>query len=146
VKKTTRFYPHVEVDTAPCAAVAQAGGVTLTETVAVNGLGTALRAGLSPWRKQLAVHDPAKVVLDLALTLALGGECLADVAVIRSERGIYGPVASDPTVSRTIDALAADATKVLKAINGARAQARARAWQLAGVHAPTMTLMPRTRS
>jgi len=138
VKKTTRFYPHVEVDTAPCAAVAQAGGVTLTET--------ALRAGLSPWRKQLAVHDPAKVVLDLALTLALGGECLADVAVIRSERGIYGPVASDPTVSRTIDALAADATKVLKAINGARAQARARAWQLAGVHAPTMTLMPRTRS
>jgi len=136
VKKTTRLYPHVEVDTAPCAALAQAGGVTLTETIAVTGLGAGLRTGLSPWRKQLAVHDPAKVVLDLAVTLALGGERLADVAVIRAEPGLYGTVASDPTVSRTVDALAADATKVLAAIDGARALARAQAWQLAGVHAP----------
>jgi hypothetical protein len=45
-------------------------------------------------------------------------------------------VASDPTVSRTIDALAADAPVVLKAINAARAGARARVWELAGEHAP----------
>lgn len=38
MKNTTCFYPHVEVDTAPCAAVAQAGGITLTETIALTGL------------------------------------------------------------------------------------------------------------
>jgi len=46
------------------------------------------------------VHDPAKVVLDLAVVLALGGDCLADVAVLRAEPGVYGAIASDPTVSR----------------------------------------------
>ncbi len=43
------------------------------------------------------------------MTLALGGDCLADIALLRAEPGVYGLVASDPTVSRTIDALAADA-------------------------------------
>jgi len=124
------------VDTAPVAAVGQAGGVLLTETVAASGLGAGLRAALSPWRKPLAVHDPAKVVLDLALTLAVGGDCLADVALLRAEPAVYGPVASDATVSRTIDALAADAPAVLKAINTARAAARARVWAAAGNHAP----------
>jgi len=45
-------------------------------------------------------------------------------------------VASDPTVSRTVDALAADAPAALKAINTARAAARAAVWALAGEHAP----------
>ncbi|MCY7399701.1 MAG: transposase, partial [Nocardioides sp.] len=101
-----------------------------------SGLGADLQVALSPWRKQYAVHDPAKVLLDLALTLALGGEHLADVAVIRAEPALYGLVASDPTISRTIDALATEAPAVLKAINGARAKARARAWAMAGKDAP----------
>jgi Transposase DDE domain group 1 len=84
----------------------------------------------------LAVHDPAKVLLDLAIALALGGDCLADVAGLRAEPGMYGLVASDPTVSRTIDALATDASRALAAINAARAQARARVWSLAGDDAP----------
>ncbi len=49
---------------------------------------------------------------------------------------MFGLVASDPTVSRTIDALAADAPAALKAIRAARAAARRRAWELAGQHAP----------
>jgi Transposase DDE domain group 1 len=68
--------------------------------------------------------------------LALGGDCLADIALLRAEPGVYGRVASDPTVSRTIDALAADAPATLKAINTARATARAQVWALAGEHAP----------
>jgi len=56
--------------------------------------------------------------------------------VLRAERGVYGPVASDPTVSRTIDALARNAPAALKAINTARAVARQRAWSLAGAGAP----------
>ncbi len=136
MKKTTPLYPRVQADTSASGAVGQAGGVLLTETVAVTGLGRELSALLAPWRKPLAVHDPAKVVVDLAVTLAVGGDCLADVALLRAEPGVYGRVASDPTVSRTIAALAADAPAALRAIDAARAAARARAWQLAGTDAP----------
>jgi hypothetical protein len=136
VKKRSRFYPRVRVDTAGVPAVGLAGGVLLTDTVTAAGLDTALSAVLAPWRKPLAVHDPGKVVLDLAVTLALGGDCLADIGLLRAEPGVYGPVASDPTVSRTVDALAADAPAALQAIDAARAAARARVWALAGEHAP----------
>jgi hypothetical protein len=136
VKKRSRFYPRIRVDTGGSVAVGQAGGVLLTDTVAAAGLDAALSAALAPWRKPLAVHDPGKVVLDLAVMLALGGDCLADIALLRAEPGVYGRVASDPTVSRTIDALAADAPAALKAINTARASARAQVWALAGDHAP----------
>ena len=98
--------------------------------------GTSDVGGAGLWRKPSAVHDPAKVVLDLAVTLALGGDCLAYIALLRGEPGLYGPVASDATVSRTITALAADAPSVLAAIDTARAAGRARAWKLAGAHAP----------
>jgi hypothetical protein len=58
------------------------------------------------------------------------------VGVHRAERGLFGPVASDPTVSRLVDTLAADADHALAAIETARAQARARVWALAGDQAP----------
>ena len=59
MEQTTRFYPRVQVDTSPSGAVGQAGGVLLTETVAVTGLAQELSAVLAPWRKPLARHDPA---------------------------------------------------------------------------------------
>jgi hypothetical protein len=116
--------------------VSQAGGVLLTETVRAVGLDHALSGTLARWRPPNAVHDPAKVLCDLAVTLAVGGDCLADIAVLRAEPGLFGSVASDPTVSRTIGRLAADPVAALRAINSARAQARTRAWQRAGDRAP----------
>jgi Transposase DDE domain group 1 len=58
------------------------------------------------------------------------------VATPRSQPELFGPVASDPVVSRLVSALAADALRALKAIRAARAAARARAWELAGHVAP----------
>jgi hypothetical protein len=136
VKKVIGFYPCPDVDTTGIQVVSHAGTVLLTETITRVGLDHALSSALGRWRPRLAVHDPAKVLLDLALGLAVGGDCLADVAVLRAEPRVFGPVASDPTVSRTIDRLAQDATAVLAAIDTARAAARARAWTLAGDHAP----------
>ena len=111
-------------------------GVLLVETVRAAGLDRALSAKLAPWRKPAGVHVPAKVVLDLAVTLAVRGDCLADVALLRAEPGVYGRVASDPTVSRVVAALAAHSPRALAAINAARAQARARVRALAGESAP----------
>jgi len=122
--------------------VGQAGGVLLTDVVTATGLGPELSAALARWRKPLAVHDPAKVITDLAITLALGGDCLADVALLRAEPGVYGSVASDPTVSRTIAALAADAPAALRAIDTARAAARATAWRLVRTHPTTTSTRP----
>jgi len=136
VKQRSGFYPRSSVDAAGAQVVCQAGGVLLVDTVRVTGLDRLLSAALGRWRRPNAVHDPAKVVCDLAVTLALGGDCLADVALLRAEPGVYGWVASDPTVSRTVDALARDAPKVLAAIDAARAKARARVWRLAGTDAP----------
>lgn len=74
MKKTTGFYPRLAVDAKGGSAVGQAGGVLLTSTVRVAGLDAGLSAALAPWRPAGAVHDPAKVLVDLAITLALGGD------------------------------------------------------------------------
>lgn len=136
MKQRSGLYPRVHVDAAGSGVVSAAGGLLLCDAVRVSGLDTMLARALSPWRRPSAKHDPAKVVCDLAIALALGGDCLADVALLRAEPGVYGAVASDPTVSRTIAALAADAPRALAAINTARAAARSRVWALAGGHAP----------
>ena len=136
MRNSSGLYPRVQVDTAGAGVVSQAGGVLLVEAARTAGLDRALTTALGRWRKPLAVHDPGKIMLDLAVTLALGGDCLADIAVLRAEPGVYGLVASDSTVSRLIDTLAADASGALAAIAGARVAARARVWTLAGRHAP----------
>jgi hypothetical protein len=116
--------------------VSQAGAVLLWETMRVTGLGRSLSQALEPWRAPRAMHDPGKIVADLAAALALGGDCLADIAVLREQPALAGPVASDPVVSRLVRSLAADGPRALAAIRGVRAAARERAWALAGDAAP----------
>ncbi|MFJ8600942.1 IS1380 family transposase [Streptomyces shenzhenensis] len=124
------------LDARGCQVVSQAGSVLLVETVRRTGLDQAISAALAPWRKPRAVHDPGKILLDVALAVALGGDCLADVGMLRAEPAVFGSVASDPTVSRLVDTLAASGEKALRAIRAARAEARERAWQLADRKAP----------
>jgi Transposase DDE domain group 1 len=116
--------------------VSHAGAVLVTETARVTGLTAGLAQALDRWRLPRSVHDPGKVVADLAVAVALGGDCLADAAVLRAEPALFGPVASDPVISRLISRLAADAPAALQAISTARAAARELAWQLAGPAAP----------
>jgi hypothetical protein len=135
VKKLIGLYPRLRADISGSAAVGQAGGVLLVETIRTSRIDRAVSEALSPWRRPLAVHDPGKIVLDLAIALALGGDCLA-VNLLRAEPGVFGRVASDPTVSRLVDTLAADVDRALAAIEQARASARQNVWALAGEYAP----------
>ena len=105
MSKRSGFYPCPAVDGGGTQVVSQAGAVLLTVALTTVGLDRVLSTALGPWRPQWAVHDPAKVLLDLALGLAIGGDCLADVGVLRAEPDVFGRVASDPTVSRTIEAM-----------------------------------------
>ena len=136
MKKTIGSYPRVRVGDDGRQVVSQAGSVLLVETVRKSGLDQAVSAALAPWRRPRAVHDPGKVVLDLALAVALGGDCLADVGMLRAEPAVFGPVASAPTVSRLIDTLAVSGETALRALRTARAEVRSRVWSLAGDHAP----------
>ena len=136
MSKRIGLYPRVRVEGGGNGTVSQAGAVLLVETVRKCGLDTAISTALAPWRKPRAVHDPGRILLDVALGVALGGDCLADVAMLRAEPDVFGPVASDPTVSRLIDALATAGPKALTAIRSARAEVRSRVWELAGVRSP----------
>lgn len=100
----------------------------LLSAAAVSGLAMGLSRGLASWRLNRSVHDPGKTVLDLAVAIALGGDCLADVAVVRAQPQLFGAVASDPTISRLIETFAEDPVAVIAAIRVARAAARARVW------------------
>ncbi|MFF2628624.1 IS1380 family transposase [Kitasatospora griseola] len=136
MSKRIGYYPRLRVSGGGSGVVSQAGGVLLVETARRTGLADALSAALAPWRKPRAVHDPGKILLDVALAVALGGDCLADVAMLRAEPAVFGPVASDPTVSRLVDALATAGPRVLAATRRARAEVREQVWRLAGNAAP----------
>jgi hypothetical protein len=111
--------------------ISSSGALLLLESIRVAGLDRGLSAALAPWRSERAVHDPGKVLLDVVTAVALGGDCLADVAAVRAQPAVFGPVGSDPTVSRLFAALAADtatADRAVTAIRAARSRARERVW------------------
>ncbi len=136
MSNATGLYPRLTVDTTAKRVVSQAGAVLLVATAGKVGLDRALSVALTPWRKQWAVLDPGKILLDLAISVAVGGDCLADVGLLRAEPSVFGRVASDPTVSRLIDALAATPEAALSAINQVRAAVREQVWRSAGTAAP----------
>ena len=104
-----------------------AAGLLLAEAARVTGLAEGPAGG---WRGCGAADGarPGKILTDLALSR----DCLADVAVLRTQPELAGPVASDPLISQLISELAADAPRVLRETRKARAAARERDWALAG--------------
>jgi hypothetical protein len=108
--------------------VNHAGAALLAETADRVGLTRALSMGLAGLRQRRAGHDPGRVVRDLAVMLADGGDALCDLRALRDQGALFGAVASDSTAWRVID----DVCEVglFDAIRAARAAARARAFGL----------------
>jgi hypothetical protein len=94
VKHSIGSYPRVRVQDDGRQVVSQAGSVLLVETARKSGLDKAVSRAVAPWRKPRAVHDPSKVLLDVALAVALGGDCLADLAMLRCGGLRPGPLRS----------------------------------------------------
>ena len=108
--------------------VSTAGGALLVEIARATGLQRGLLGGLAAFEPARVRHRAGKVVLDVATAVAAGGTCLADVAVVRAQQPLFGPVASEATVWRAVDRLARAGPAALAALRGARAEARAAAW------------------
>jgi hypothetical protein len=111
--------------------VSHAGAALLAEAADRLGLTDVLSRALAPMRERRGKHDPGRVVRDLAVMLADGGDCLADLRAVRDQQVLFGPVASDATAFRVIDAIASEPA-LLEGLRAARARARANAWD-AGV-------------
>jgi hypothetical protein len=84
-----------------------------------------LSTALARLGRPRAVHDPGRVLVDLAVAVADGAECISDIAVLADRPGLFGPVASDSTVWRLLAQLGAPE---LAAVAAARAAAREVAW------------------
>jgi hypothetical protein len=136
VKRTTALR-QLQVSASGEGLVSRGGIALLAGTARVAGIEDELRMALASWRRPRAVHDPARVVTQLSYALAAGGDCLADIAMLRDATAIVGAVPSDPTVSRVIDDLAAGGQQVLDAIADAHAAARARVHAAGGGPAGT---------
>jgi Transposase DDE domain group 1 len=104
--------------------VAHAGSVAVRLLADRVGL-TSGRSTALTRRSFRPVHDRGRVLVDLAVLLADGGEAIADIDVLRHQSQVLGPVASAPTVWRTLDELSPAA---LKRVEKARAKVRRHVW------------------
>jgi hypothetical protein len=107
--------------------VGHAGSALLAGVADRVGLTGALSVAMAPTRERRSAHDPGVVLRDLAVMLADGGECLADLGAQRDQPDLYGNVASDSTAFRVVDSVDQECLSRLRA---AVAVARARAWKL----------------
>jgi hypothetical protein len=107
--------------------VGHAGSALLAGVADRVGLTRALSGAMAPTRERRSAHDPGVVPRDLAVMLADGGECLADLGAQRDQPDLFGNVASDSTAFRVIDSIDAECLGRLRV---AVAVARARAWKL----------------
>ncbi len=107
--------------------VGHAGSALVAGTADRIGLTRALSGAMAPTRERRSAHDPGVVLRDLAVMLADGGDCLADLGAQRDQPDLFGGVASDSTAFRVIDSVD---EQCLERLRAAVALARARAWKL----------------
>jgi hypothetical protein len=115
------------------AVVVEGGGEQVVAHVGLHALGSladrlGLGASLSTRMLQprSRVHDRGKVLVQAMLMLAGGGEACSDIERLRAQPSLFGVVASDSTLYRTIRAIDADA---LEGVWEAMAETRAPVWR-----------------
>jgi hypothetical protein len=123
--KRTSSRPKIAVTADGRGVVGHAGVRLLADLADATGLSEAMSEALAPLRQRERGHDPGRVAVDVAVMLAEGGEAIADLAVLRNQSGLFGPVASDATAWRVLDGIDAAA---LDRVRAARARARELAW------------------
>jgi hypothetical protein len=111
--------------------VSHAGTALVAQVADKVGVTRALSLRLVGLKQRRRGHDPGRVIRDLAVMLADGGECVCDLGAVRNQEALFGPVASDSTAFRVIDKIAS-MTAGLEALRSAHARARERFWKLHG--------------
>jgi hypothetical protein len=110
--------------------VSHAGSALLVQVADKLGLRAGLSSRLAGLKRRRRGHDPGRVIRDLAVMLADGGECVSDLGAVRDQEALFGAVASDSTAFRTIDGVACE--QLLAQVRAAHARSRERFWELHG--------------
>lgn len=102
----TGWARDLTVEVAGRGVVSHTGSVALRALADRTGLTAAastalVRRGFAP------VHDRGRVIIDTAVMIADGGRVMSDLAVLRDQGELFGPVALDPTLWRTLNAVGA---------------------------------------
>lgn len=121
----------VEVSADGAGLVSHAGSALLAQVAEELGLTRALSLALAGLKQRRRGHDPGRVIRDLAVMLADGGECVSDLGTVREQEALFGSVASDSTAFRVIEKIAAS-PELLEALRAAHARARERFWERHG--------------
>jgi Transposase DDE domain group 1 len=125
VVQTTTTRPKIMVTADGAGVVAHAGSRLLADLADVTTLTAELSEVLGGVRGPRPRHDPGRVLVDLAIAIADGAEAISDISVLADQQMLFGPVASDSTCWRLLDALA---ERRLAAVTEARARAREVGW------------------
>jgi hypothetical protein len=110
--------------------VSHAGSALIARVADKLGFTRALSVRLAALKQRRRGHDPGRVIRDLAVMLAGGGECVSDLGAVRDQEALFGPVASDSTAFRVVDRVASE--RLLEKLREAHARARERFWELHG--------------
>ena len=115
--------------------MAHAGARLLCDLADELGLTDGLSAAMAPTKQRRRGHDRGRVLVDLAVMLADGGEAISDLAVLRDQPALFGEVASVPTAWRTLEAI--DDTALARIAVGAGCGTRGRRGRRAPIRGST---------
>jgi hypothetical protein len=113
----------VEVMSEGAGLVSHAGSALLAQVADKLGLTRGLSLRLAAIKQRRGGHDSGRVIRDVAVMLADGGECVSDLGAIRDQEALFGPVASDSTAFRVIYRIASDRGLLDCVAGGARGRA-----------------------
>jgi len=128
----------VAVEAGGTQVVAHAGLHALGRFADRIGLGSTLSTAI-PWAGERApTHDRGVVLTHAMLMLAAGGEACSDIEFLVSQPRLFGPVASDSTLYRTIRAIT---PAVLADLTAKAAVTRAQVWRRMAATTGTATVV-----
>jgi hypothetical protein len=110
--------------------VSHAGSALVARVGDKLGLTRALSLRLASVKQRRRGHDPGRVIQDLAVMLADGGECVSELGAVRDQQPLFGELASDSTAFRVVDR--APPRSCFDRLRAAHASARERFWKLHG--------------
>ena len=124
--KANRLARRVKVSADGIGLVSRAGTLLLRELTVETGLAAGWTGALLDTYKAAPVaHLPGRVLADLAVMIADGGDALTHLAVLRDQGKLFGAVASEPTAWRAVERV--DEAHLAR-LRQVRAAARERAW------------------
>jgi hypothetical protein len=131
VHNLTCWSKDLSVDVAGHDVINHAGAAALRVIADRTGLTSGLSQALAR-RGFVPVHDRGRILADTAVLIADGGRVLSDLATLRDQGELYGPVASDSTLWRTLDEIGQPQRRKIARV---RARTREHVWSMiAGRH------------